>query len=71
MFQLTKEEYEGLLQATDLKSQIAISSYGHGGRRKTPYAFTKRGRWFRSNLFELNNFKLSWNHRPHLHLQYV
>jgi len=28
VFRLTKEAYERLLQSTDLKSQIAISSYG-------------------------------------------
>ena len=52
MFQLTKEEYEGLLQATDLKSQIAISSYGHGGRRKTPYAFTEYGAIMAANVLK-------------------
>jgi phage regulator Rha-like protein len=35
--QLTAEE------ATNLKSQIATSSSGHGGRRKLPYAFTEHG----------------------------
>ncbi len=52
MFQLTKEEYEGLLQATDLKSQIAISSYGHGGRRKAPYAFTEYGAIMAANVLK-------------------
>ncbi|MEO8398723.1 MAG: ORF6N domain-containing protein [Ignavibacteriaceae bacterium] len=37
MFQLTKEENENLM------SQIAISSSGHGGRRKMPFAFTEQG----------------------------
>ena len=37
MFQLTKEEFE------NLKSQIAISSFGWGGRRKLPLVFTEHG----------------------------
>ncbi len=37
MFQLTRQE------VTNLISQIAISSLGHGGRRKLPYAFTEHG----------------------------
>jgi len=37
MFQLTKEEFE------NLKSQIATSSSGWGGRRRLPYAFTEHG----------------------------
>ncbi len=37
MFQLTKKEFE------DLKSQVAISSSGWGGRRHPPYAFTEQG----------------------------
>ena len=37
MFQLSNDEYENLM------SQIAISSSGHGGRRKLPYAFTEQG----------------------------
>ncbi len=37
MFRLSKEEYRNLM------SQIAISSPGHGGRRKLPYAFTEQG----------------------------
>jgi len=37
MFQLTKEEYE------NLKSQIATSSSGWGGRRKLPFVFTEYG----------------------------
>ena len=52
IFQLTKEEYENLLQATDLKSQIAISSYGHGGRRKAPYAFTEYGAIMAANVLK-------------------
>jgi len=35
MFQLTKEEFE------NLKSQIATSSSGWGGRRKLPFVFTE------------------------------
>jgi hypothetical protein len=37
MFQLTKEEFE------ELKSQIATSSSGWGGRRKQPLVFTEHG----------------------------
>lgn len=37
MFQLTREEYD------DLKSQIATSSLGWGGRRKLPLVFTEHG----------------------------
>jgi hypothetical protein len=37
MFQLTSNEAE------DLRSQIATSSRGHGGRRYRPYAFTEHG----------------------------
>jgi hypothetical protein len=37
MFQLTKDEYEFL------RSQIAISNEGRGGRRYLPYAFTEHG----------------------------
>ena len=37
MFQLTKEEFE------NLKSQIATSSSGWGGRRKLPLVFTEHG----------------------------
>jgi hypothetical protein len=37
MFQLTREEFE------NLKSQIAISSSGWGGRRKLPFVFTEHG----------------------------
>ena len=37
MFQLTKEEFN------DLKSQIATSSSGWGGRRKPPLVFTEHG----------------------------
>ncbi len=37
MFQLTEEEF------TNLKSQIATSSPGWGGRRKLPLLFTEHG----------------------------
>jgi hypothetical protein len=37
MFQLTPEE------AQNLRSQIVISSFGHGGRRFQPLAFTEHG----------------------------
>ena len=37
MFQLTKEEFE------NLKSQIATSSSGWGGKRKQPLVFTEHG----------------------------
>ena len=36
-FQLTPVEFDNLI------SQIAISSSGHGGRRKLPWAFTEHG----------------------------
>ena len=36
-FQLTQQEFANLI------SQIAISSSGHGGRRKLPWAFTEHG----------------------------
>lgn len=36
-FQLTPQEF------ADLKSQIATSSFTHGGRRKLPWAFTEHG----------------------------
>jgi len=37
VFQLNREEYE------ILRSQFAISSEQHGGRRSLPYAFTEHG----------------------------
>ena len=46
MFQLTKEEAEALVsqfEASNLRSQFATSSSGHGGRRYRPYAFTEQG----------------------------
>ena len=44
MFQLTPEEFQ------DLISQIAISSSGHGGRRKLPWAFTEHGAIMAANI---------------------
>lgn len=38
MFQLTREEYDGLLRC-----QIGTSKTGSGGRRYLPYAFTEQG----------------------------
>jgi hypothetical protein len=46
MFQLTKDEFEEMknrMGRVNLKSQIAISSSGWGGRRHPPYAFTEQG----------------------------
>src|SRR5262245_7991242 len=37
MLQLTADEWESL------RSQIVISSEGHGGRRSKPFAFTEQG----------------------------
>ncbi len=37
MFQLTKSEFENLI------SKKSTSSWGGGGRRKLPYAFTEQG----------------------------
>lgn len=37
MFELSDDEID------NLKSQNAISSYGHGGRRKRPHVFTEQG----------------------------
>ena len=37
MFQLTQEEFD------NLRSQFATSSFGYGGRRYQPYAFTEFG----------------------------
>lgn len=37
MFQLTNQEF------AILRSQVVISSSGHGGRRTAPYAFTEQG----------------------------
>ena len=46
MFQLTSEE------AKNLRSQIAISSLGHGGRRYLPYVFTEQGVAMLSSVLE-------------------
>jgi hypothetical protein len=43
-FQLTPLEFD------DLKSQIAISSSGHGGRRKLPWVFTEHGTIMAANV---------------------
>ncbi len=46
MFQITKDEFRELkiqIGRLNLKSQIAISSSGWGGRRHAPYAFTEQG----------------------------
>ncbi len=46
MFQLNAAEFQSLkahLSNLNLKSQIAISSSGWGGRRHPPYAFTEQG----------------------------
>jgi hypothetical protein len=46
-FQLTAEEWSGLrsrfASGSNLKSQIATSSFSHGGRRTLPWAFTEHG----------------------------
>jgi ORF6N domain len=44
MFQLTRDEFD------NLKSQIGTSSYGHGGRRKLPLAFTENGAVMSANV---------------------
>jgi hypothetical protein len=46
MFQLTAEEFSSLrsqIATSNLKSQIAISSYDWCGRRHPPFAFTEQG----------------------------
>lgn len=43
-FQLTRQEL------TDLISHIAISSSGHGGIRKLPWAFTEHGAVMAANI---------------------
>jgi phage regulator Rha-like protein len=46
MFQLTKDEYENLISqfsTSSLRSQIATSKNGKGGRRYLPFAFTEHG----------------------------
>ena len=44
MFQLTREEFDSL------KSQIAMSKTGRGGRRTLPYAFTEHGALQAANI---------------------
>ena len=44
MFQLTRVEFE------NLKSQIATSSSGWGGRRKQPLVFTEHGALHAANM---------------------
>ncbi len=44
VFQLTPEEFANLI------SQSAISSSGHGGRRKLPWAFTEHGAIMAANV---------------------
>ncbi|MCX6150953.1 MAG: ORF6N domain-containing protein [Ignavibacteriales bacterium] len=44
LFQLTKDEYNSL------KSQIAMSKTGRGGRRTFPYAFTEHGTIMAANV---------------------
>jgi ORF6N domain-containing protein len=46
MFQLTRDESEclrGQIGTSSLRSQIATSKAGRGGRRYRPYAFTEQG----------------------------
>ncbi len=57
MFQLTKEEFDNLkfqFATPSLKSQIAISSSGWGGRRHPPYAFTEHGVAMLSSVLRSN-----------------
>lgn len=58
-FRLTNDEAVGLLRSRsqfatgseqNLKSQFATSSFGHGGRRKLPYAFTEHGAIMAANV---------------------
>ncbi len=44
MFQLTKQEYDGLIL------QIAMSKQGRGGRRSIPYTFTEHGAVMAANI---------------------
>jgi hypothetical protein len=44
LFQLTRKEF------VDLRSQIATSSPGHGGRRFLPYVFTENGAVMAANV---------------------
>jgi hypothetical protein len=58
MFQLTKEEF------ANLKSQIAISSSGWGGRRKPPFGFTEHGTLQAANV--LNSTQANKRSSPRL-----
>ena len=56
-FRLTNEEFAALRSqfvtlesSSNLKSQIATSSLGHGGRRKLPLAFTEHGALMAANV---------------------
>src|SRR5882724_251243 len=44
MFQLTREQFDAL------RSEIAISKSGRGGRRTLPYAFTEHGALMAANI---------------------
>ena len=44
MFQLTRDEFDSL------RSQIAMSKSGRGGRRTLPYAFTEHGALMAANV---------------------
>jgi hypothetical protein len=44
LFRLSRSEYE------NLRSQIATSSYGHGGRRYLPRVFTEHGAVMAANV---------------------
>ena len=51
MFQLTFQELRGL------RSQIAISKKGRGGRRYAPYAFTEHGAIMAANVLTLYTYR--------------
>ena len=44
VFQLTRREFEAL------RYQIGTASFGHGGRRSRPYAFTEHGAIMAANV---------------------
>src|SRR6266516_317501 len=44
MFQISVDEWQ------NLKYQIGTSSFGHGGRRRRPYAFTEHGAIMAANV---------------------
>jgi hypothetical protein len=50
MFQLSREEFD------NLKSQIATSSSGWGGRRKQPLVFTEHGALQAANVLKCTEF---------------